>query len=149
MNRSTPWCNPRYSRHALSCGSVRAVVVPVRPSGDPVIQQERQDIDLTVKGVIVLHLGDTAFLPGGHEPAAEPDQQHTGLAAVEPVQAKLPRLVRVRGPILHRVDVVARLTQLRDDPLPVILEIDVGGGDETLTDMAASCARMDGLSGAA
>ena len=110
----------------------RAVIIRVRPSGHPVIEQEREDIDPTVDGVMVLHLGDTALLPGGDEPSAEPDQQHTGLTAVEPVQAKPRRLVRVRGPILHRIDVVARLAQLRDHPLPVLFQIDVGGGDEHL-----------------
>jgi hypothetical protein len=110
----------------------RAVVVLVRPPGHPRIQQEREDVDPAVHGVMVLHLGNTALLPCGDEPSAESDQQHTGLAAVEPVQAKPRRLVRVRGPILHRIDLVARLAQLRDHLLPVLLQIDVGGGDEYL-----------------
>lgn len=110
----------------------RAVIIGVWPSRHPVIEQEREDVDPKVDGAMVLHLGDTALLPGGDEPSTEPDQQHTSLTAVEPLQAKPCRLVRVRGPIFHWIDLVARLAQLRDHPLPVLFQIDVGGGDEHL-----------------
>jgi hypothetical protein len=64
---------------------VQSVVILIRPSGHAVIQQEREDIDLTDKSVMVLHLGDTALLPCGDESSAAPDQEHTDLAIVEPV----------------------------------------------------------------